>query len=267
MKSAVRPALFRFARIDDKLRSGAWPNASSLARELEVTPRTIHRDVEFLRDQLHAPIRFNPRKKGYYYSDALYRLPYFPVSEGECVALFLAERLLQQYRGTAFAADISRLFRKVVDMLSEPMTIDLRHLSEAISIRPPTGSLGDAKQFEQLNRAVRQRRQLEITYWTASRDETGSRIVDPYHLVSIDGDWYLIAYCHRRRGVRMFAPARIRRLNETGKDFARPGDFKIDDYLSGSFRAVRGHGPPQRVRLCFTPETARYVRERLWHPS
>jgi hypothetical protein len=43
MKSAVRPALLRFAHIDEKLRSRSWPNASSLARELEVTPRTIHR--------------------------------------------------------------------------------------------------------------------------------------------------------------------------------------------------------------------------------
>src|SRR6516164_10280712 len=86
MKSAVRPALLRFAVIDEKLRSRSWPNASSLARELEVTPRTIHRDFEFLRDQLRAPIVFDSRKNGYYYSDSSYQLPYFPVTEGECVA-------------------------------------------------------------------------------------------------------------------------------------------------------------------------------------
>jgi predicted DNA-binding transcriptional regulator YafY len=90
MKSAVHPALLRFAVIDEKLRSRSWPNAASLARELEVTPRTIHRDFEFLREQLRAPIAFDPQKNGYY-SDDSYRLPYFQVSEGECVALFLAE--------------------------------------------------------------------------------------------------------------------------------------------------------------------------------
>jgi predicted DNA-binding transcriptional regulator YafY len=100
MKFAVRPALRRFALVDERLRSRSWPNASSLARDLEVTPRTIHRDVEFLRDQYHAPIAFDPRKNGYYYAEASYALPYFRVSEGECLALFLAERLLQQYRGT-----------------------------------------------------------------------------------------------------------------------------------------------------------------------
>src|SRR5262245_4054006 len=162
MKSAVRPALLRFAVIDEKLRSRSWPNATSLARELEVTPRTIHRDFEFLREQLRAPIAFDAHKNGYYYSEVSYRLPYFQVSEGECVALFLAERLLQQYRGTAFAGDISRLFRKVMDLLSEPITINVQHLSEVFSFRQHTTEFGDAERFERLHRAIREGRQLEI---------------------------------------------------------------------------------------------------------
>jgi predicted DNA-binding transcriptional regulator YafY len=267
MKSAKRPALLRFARIDEKLRSGSWPNASSLARDLEVTPRTIHRDVEFLRDQYHAPIAFDPHKNGYYYSEASYALPYIRVSEGECLALFLAERLLQQYRGTLFAADISRLFHKVVDLLGEPITINLQHLADAISFRQHSTGVGDVQRFDQLHRATRAGRQLEIVYWTASRDETCRRVVDPYHLASVDGDWYLIAYCHRREEVLMFSPQRIRALRETGASFERPADFRINDYLDVGFRKVRGSGSAQTVRLRFAAQTARYVREKVWHPT
>jgi predicted DNA-binding transcriptional regulator YafY len=86
MKSAKRPALLRFAVIDEKLHRKSWPNASTLARELEVAPRTIHRDIEFLRDQRRAPIAFDPKKNGYYYTEPSFRLPYFSVSEGECLA-------------------------------------------------------------------------------------------------------------------------------------------------------------------------------------
>ena len=89
MKSAVRPALLRFAVIDEKLRNRSWPNVSGLAKELEVTPRTIYRDVEFLREQLHARIAFDSRKNGYYYSETSFRLPYFPVSEGGMFCLVL----------------------------------------------------------------------------------------------------------------------------------------------------------------------------------
>ena len=65
----------------------------------------------------------------------------------------------------------------------------------------------------------------------------------------------------------MFAPGRIRSVRETGERFERPADFRIEDYLDGSFRAMRGDGEPRRVRLRFTAEAARWVREKQWHPS
>jgi predicted DNA-binding transcriptional regulator YafY len=114
---------------------------------------------------------------------------------------------------------------------------------------------------------VREGRRLELVYWTASRDATSRRLVDPYHLVSLEGDWYLVAYCHLREAVRMFAPGRIRSLRETGERFERPADFRVGEYLDQGFRALRGEGPPRRVRVRFSPEAARYVRERRWHPS
>ena len=234
---------------------------------IAVTPRTIHRDIEYLRDQRSAPIEFDHDKNGYYYTEPSFRLPYFSVSEGECVALFLAERLLQQYRGTSIAGDITRLFHKVVNLLTEPITINLEHLNEVMSYRHHSTDLREAVQFDQLRRAARECRQLRIVYWTASRNETCRRVVDPYHLTSIDSDWYLIAYCHLREDVRMFALPRIRELCETGDTFQRPADFRISDYLDVGFRKVRGNGPLQTVRLRFAPQAARYVREKEWHPT
>jgi proteasome accessory factor B len=267
MKLAARPPLIRLAAIDKKLRSDSFPNATILARALEVNPRTIHRDIEFMRDRLHAPIKHDPRKRGYYYTDPSYEFSYFSVSEGEYIALFLAERLLQQYRSTPFAADISRLFAKVVDLLPEPITIDVQHLNGALSVHHHAADPGEATRFARLHQAARASRQLEIVYWTASRNETSRRIVDPYHLASVDGDWYLIAYCHRREDVLMFAPPRIQDLRETGQTFERPADFSINDYLEVGFRKYRGQGPAMTVRLRFTPAVAHLVRERQWHKT
>src|SRR5262249_23677196 len=159
-----------------------------------------------LRDQSKAPIAFNRRMNGYYYTVPSFQLPYFDVTEGECVALFLAERLLQQYRGAPFAADIARLFQKIVDLLSQPITVNLQHLSDSTSFRQRSAGVGDVKRFEQLRRAAHEGRQLDIDYWTASRNETNRRVVDPYHLASVDGDWFLVAYCHLREEVRSFSP-------------------------------------------------------------
>jgi predicted DNA-binding transcriptional regulator YafY len=173
------------------------------------------------------------------------------------LALFLAERLLQEYCGTPYAAGLARVFAKLTAALSDEVTIDLAHLDAAYSFHHPAAAPADAAQFGRLARAVRDGRQLAVVYWTASRDAVCRRVVDPYHLASIQGDWYLIAYCHLREDIRFFSPGRIRALEETGERFERPADFRIADFLDATFRVVRGTGPPRQVRLRFAPEAAR----------
>ena len=57
-------------------------------------------------------------------------------------------------------------------------------------------------------------RQLEIEYHSASSDETTRRVVDPLAVVSLDGHWYLDAYCHRAGGLRRFRVDRIRSVRD-----------------------------------------------------
>jgi hypothetical protein len=61
--------------IDQTLRAQKWPTGKTLATDLEVDPRTIRRDLEFMRDEHHAPIAFDRVRRGYYYADPTFRLP------------------------------------------------------------------------------------------------------------------------------------------------------------------------------------------------
>ncbi|MEI7687589.1 MAG: WYL domain-containing protein [Planctomycetota bacterium] len=267
MRLSTRFPLERLVKIDQELRQGYWPNATSLAAALEVATRTILRDIEFMRLNLKAPIAYDAVHHGYFYTEADFRLPFFRISEGEYLALFLGERLLQAFGETPVAADLARFFAKVQAMLPESVTLDPQHLAESFSARPSTQALGDAQQFQALVTAIDRKQQLELVYWTASRDETCRRVVDPYHLASIDGEWFMIGYCHLREDVRTFSPGRIREMKPTGDSFDRPADFRIADYLDGGFRKIRGGGPPQKVRLRFSPALAPLIRERTWHVS
>src|SRR6185369_12170739 len=62
-----RPPLDRMMRIHQSLQSRALPNATTLARELEVGTKTIHRDLEFMRDRLNLPIVYDGARHGYHY--------------------------------------------------------------------------------------------------------------------------------------------------------------------------------------------------------
>ncbi len=268
MHTASRPFLERIAALDRAVRAGEFPNAVTLAESLEVSHRTVQRDVTFLRDRLGAPLEYDEVRHGYRYTDPAYRLPLWPMTEGELVALFLAERVLNQYRGTPYAADLARVFRKIAAGLPERVTIDLGHLDRVRSFRTTAPAELDPGTFRRLDAAISGRCRLALRYYSASRDEEAAREVDPYHLASVDGQWYLVGFCHLRGDVRMFAPGRIRALEVTGATFEPPADFRIDDYLARSFAVMRGGaGEEHRVRLHFSGEAVRYVRERTWHPS
>jgi predicted DNA-binding transcriptional regulator YafY len=136
MKIASRVPLRRLVALDEMVRKGTFPNASSAALDLEVHPRTIARDLEFLRDSWGAPLEFSRSKNGYFYRDVDYQLPLHRFSEGELVALFLAERVMQQYKNTPYAKDLATAFQKLTVALPREITIDLNHPTEALSFRP-----------------------------------------------------------------------------------------------------------------------------------
>jgi predicted DNA-binding transcriptional regulator YafY len=268
MKTAVRFSLERIVVLDRAIRAGEYPNARTIADRLEVSHRTVQRDLVFLRDRLGAPLVFDPQRNGYFYHEPSYRLSFLTLTEGELVALFLAERVLQQYRGTPFGPDLARAFRTITEGLTDRITIDLGHLDASHSFRTTAQAPFDPGIFRDLAAAVLGCRRVVLDYWTASRDERARREVDPYHLACVDGQWYVIGHCHLRGDVRMFAPGRIQALEVTEETFDLPADFRIDEYLARSFAVLRGGaGEVHRVRLRFTGEAVKYVRERTWHPS
>ena len=266
MNTVARPPIRRILCIDRAIRSGSFPNARNLAEGLEVHRRTVLRDLDFMRTSLNAPIKYHPQRNGYFYSQPDYAMPVIRLTEGEIVSLFLAEQVMRQYQGTPFARDLAAALSKLTAALPDEISIHLDQLQGAFSVRPAPSATADVDVLSELTAAVCERRQLELEYWSAGRDEMTCRRVDPYHLTAISGEWYLIAYCHSRGDVRMFVPARVRSLRETGERFERPGNFEVAAYLGGSFRAMRG-GKPRTVRLRFGGAAARYIRERIWHPS
>ncbi|MBV8382995.1 MAG: WYL domain-containing protein [Planctomycetaceae bacterium] len=205
-------------------------------------------------------------RNGYYYREPVYRLPFLPATEGELVALMLAEQLLRQYRGTPYERDLRRAFAKMTALLPDEVTVRLDEAADCLSVMPAVEIAYDPEAFAALASALARRRRAEMVYWTAGRNVTTSRMLDPYHLMLKDEAWYAIGLDGYRGEVRVFAVQRIRSVRETGETFDRPADFRVEDYMGGSFRTVRGEGHYQ-VELRFAPEFAGRIAEKVWHPS
>lgn len=253
-------------RIHLALQSGKYPNASSLAVEVEVAAKTIHRDIEFMRDRLNLPIAFDAGQNGYHYTEEVSGFPSFQISEGELFALIVAEKALQQYRGTSFEKPLLSAIRKMEQSLPDTISVSLANVEKTISFRTRAEPVLDLKVFDALAKAAAHRGQLEIHYRKPGHAKTEARLIDPYHLANINGEWYLFAYDHARKDIRTFAPTRIQSVRPTGKSFPRPGGFSLEKRLRDSFGVHSGEGQFDVV-VRFDARVADYVREKKWHES
>ncbi len=261
-----RPPLERMQRIHQALHAGGFPNAKTLAADLEVTTKTIYRDVEFMRDRLALPIEFDKQRNGYGYTEEVSAFPTFQITEGELFALIVAEKALQQYRGTSFEKPLLSAIKKMEQALPDTISLNLADVEQTISFRTTAEPVLNLGVFDTLAKATAARRQLELAYRKPGQAAPDRRVVDPYHLANINGEWFLFAYDHGRKDVRTFAPARITEVKETGKTFARPQKFSLEKRLRDSFGVHSAEGEFE-VCLRFDASIADYIREKRWHAS
>lgn len=253
-------------RIHQAIQAGGYPNAAQLALELEVSSKSIHRDLDFMRDRLQLPLEYEPRRGGYYYTEEVSAFPTVQITEGELFALVVAERALHQYRGTSFEKPLLSAIKKMQQSLPETISLNLADIDQTISFRTRAEPLVDLRIFDLLAKATTARQQLELTYRKPGQQQAEPRLVDPYHLANINGEWFLFAYDHLRKDIRTFVPARIKAARRTGKTFVPSRQFSLDQRLRDSFGVQSGQGKfPVVIR--FDAQVADYIREKRWHES
>jgi predicted DNA-binding transcriptional regulator YafY len=253
-------------RIHDLLSAGRYPNCSVLAEEFEVSAKTVQRDVDFMRDQLMLPVDYDRRRHGFVYSTPVGQFPLITVSEGELVALLVAQKAVEQYRGTSFEKPLQTAFEKLVSSLSEEANISLHELSEAVSFHSAGVPKAQIKVFQLLTEAVMASQLVEFDYLSLRASRPEARRVAPYHLACINNQWYLIGADQLRGQRRTFALTRIKGVRSLKIPFARPADFSVAKMLSGSFAAFETERTEQ-VTIRFDAFGARLVSERQWHKS
>lgn len=262
----TRPPLARMLQIHQAIQAGKYPNASTLAAQLEVCTKSIHRDLEFMRDRLKLPIEYHKSRFGFHYTEPVKAFPTLQITEGELFALVVAERALQQYRGTNLEKPLLSALQKMEQSLPDTISLSLSDVEQTISFRTSSEPILDLQVFDALAKATTARQQLEISYRKPGHQTAEPRVIDPYHLANINGEWFLFAYDHLRNDLRTFVPSRIKTIRPTGQTFERRKKFSLAERLRGSFGVQSGKGQFEVV-IRFDARVADYVREKKWHES
>jgi predicted DNA-binding transcriptional regulator YafY len=268
-----RPPLYRFQEIFHAIKTGRYPNRTQLARSIEVTTKTIQRDLDYMRYQLNLPIEFDYARGGYYFTKAVTDLPLFQLSESELVSVFVAQKALEAYRGTPFEQPLRTAFQKLQAAASNPgarVSVSWDDLGSSISFRNFGAYLPDMTVFGELARAIQTEEAVEFDYKKLDAKSFEKRTVEPWHLACVSGQWYLLGYDDGRGARRIFVLGRMRNVSGLARDFAhpRPGDADIRELFQNSFQIWQSeNGRLERIVLRFSGRAAQLVRERNWHPS
>ena len=260
-----KPQLSRLFFIDEKIQKGGYPNCYTLAKEYEVTARTIARDIEYMRDMMNAPIGYDPARKGYFYTEANFRLPAIDIRESELFAICLAEKALAQYAGSPLHARLAAVFDRIRSFLPGETAVKASWVGSHISmVRESTADI-DPEIWETVADGLRAGLELIIDYHAAEGKQS-RRTVRPYHMASYRGDWYLVAYCLKRKNILTFAISRIVKVQITKIRFSVPEDFDFNEFMGSRF-GIMNDSKEYTVKIWFNAREAAFIRERTWHES
>ncbi len=259
-----RPAVVRMKRIFDLLKRGEYPNCQKIAQELEVSAKTIQRDLDCMRDQLGLPIEYDAREHGYAFTEPVHEFPTVQVTQGELLALLVAQKAIEQYRGTPYHAQLETAFAKLLAPLQD--MAGYGPSNEWVSFKVSAPAAHELDVFDRLGRAIADQLEVSFDYRKPGAREAALRHVQPLHLTHREGRWYLIGHDIDRNGMRTYALARIADVQLSAQWFERPKDFSVDRYFAAALGVMNGT-ENHRVRIRFSPLAADHVRDRFWHES
>jgi len=241
----------------------------ALADDLDVTTRTIRRDLAALQEA-GFPLYDERDDEG----RARWRLD-GQVLKGietgftlaELCALYLSRNMLEAVGGTPFQRDLTLAFARLEKMLSPRMRQFLDRLPHVLAAKPgprarAAGSSPDI--VERLLDATLHYRVARMKYDSVSSARMKDYLIHPYRLAFAQGGLYLLAYVPEYKDMRTFAVDRIASISLEKQTFT-PSRAVPDDVFGNSLGV--NTGPPSHVEIAFDKRVTPYVRARVWHPS
>ena len=239
-----------------------------LAGRTGVTTRTIRRDLEALQtagfplyDETH-----DGKKYWTLEQKAFRRLDDTGFTLAELSALYFSRTLVECLAGTPFQLDLRSAFEKLSAALTPGMRGFLDRMPLVMQAKPDPGAQATeprTKEVAQLVEATIQQRRVTMRYHSFSSNREKLYVLEPYRLLFGQGGLYVIGMVPEYGELRTFAVDRIAQVSLTEERF-EPLELP-DDAFAHSLGV--NQGTPEKIEILIAPKLARYVRERIWHPS
>lgn len=258
----------RVYKIEQLIRDRGTVPRKAFLETLEISPATFKRDIEFMRDRMHAPIEWDRDSGGYRFVQKKgvgprYELPGLWFNASEAYALLTMEQLLKGLEPGLLTRHVKPLLERLHQLL-ESEDVPIEEIEKRIRIIRIASRTSKPEFFEVAATAVLRRRRLHIAHWSRMNDATTERVISPQRLVLYRGNWYVDAWCHLREDIRSFSLdgfTAAALLDERAKSVA---EKDLEEALASGYGIFTGR-KTDWATLRFSPEAARWVAYEKWH--
>jgi predicted DNA-binding transcriptional regulator YafY len=262
----------RLYRIESLIRSRGPVSRQVLLDELEVSPATLKRDLEYLRSRMGAPIEYDSLANGYRFGrvglGTKHELPGLWFDQAELYSLLMAQQLLS---GLDSDGLLSRHLQPLLDRIHQLLgssegAAGAQKLMERVTIVSALRRPVPSRFFERVSRALLSRQRLHLRYLTRGRREVSERDVSPQRLVHYRNTWYLDAWCHRANALRRFALDAIEEAIQLAAPAHEVAMSEVRLAMDSGYGIYAG-ATPQWAVLVFNPQAAQWASREEWHPA
>jgi len=235
--------------------------------DLVVDKRSVERDLEAMRydERLgyKAPIAYDRKEKGYYYTEPTFNIDQLPLTEDDLQALTLAANILNQYKHVKFVQQFEGMMdklHKMVNHLKKPQNEKLIAFEDA-----PYYKGHDF--FDIVLNAITHQQPLRIRYCKFDNPQADDHVLHPYFLKENRGRWYVLGYSEERHYTITLGLDRFVSATNADIPFKENKKLKPKEYFHHTLGITVGRGPVEDIELWFSPALAPYIKTQHLHHS
>jgi proteasome accessory factor C len=237
---------------------------ATLEREVGTSRSGINRVIRILREY-GAPLEMDAARTGYFYNrDIAFELPGLWFSHGELLGLITAHDMVSNTEPSLLRETLQPLRLKLEKLLSAEQ-MGAGQLPKRVRIIRLAGR-GPGAHFADVMRALVERKQLQFAYHARTTGADELRKVSPQRLTHYRDNWYMDAWCHDRKGLRIFALERIRDARVSRLAARDIDETNLHEHFASAYGIFAGK-PVDTARLIFNAHRAQWVSEETWHPK
>lgn len=255
--------IHRLLRLITLLQSGRPRSAAELMQELEISRRTLFRDLNMLQEA-GVPYYYDP-SLGYRISES-YFLPPVNLTVPETLGLMMLGKTAAAVRGRPMVGQALSAIYKLLSTVPQPIREACGDLMDNVSVDggAQLQSSSETQHYTLLQQCIDEGRICRVRYQSPVEAEPLVCDLHPYALHFANRAWYLMGKTDVHDEVRILKLARFESIEATDSKFRKPRSFRPEHKLANAWQLIPGDRD-YAVELEFTPRVAQNVMEVRWH--